>query len=374
MPGGAPSITAVLHAPGEIRLEERHEPDPGPGEVQVRVRATGLCGSDLHYYLHGRNGNFAMRSPLVLGHESSGDVLAVGAGVVQVKPGDRVAIEAGVPCKKCEYCKEGRYNLCKGMQFRSSAKVYPHFDGLLRQVVNHPADMVYKIPDSMSYHVAALLEPFSVSLHALRRAMPLPGSTSFVYGAGAVGLLTAALCKYYGASRVIIADIDDGRLEFAVQNGYADEKFLVPMGKYRAGPEAIEEGQEVVSQIVQLSGADGFDVTWECTGVETSVQKAIATTKAGGKAVFIGMGTPVQTFPLGAATLREVDVIGVFRYANTYPAAIRIANSGRLPDLSKLVTHTFNLQESTKAFETARTAKDTRGALVVKVMVESRTM
>ncbi|KKK20592.1 putative zinc-dependent alcohol dehydrogenase, partial [Aspergillus ochraceoroseus] len=151
----------VLHGAQDLRLESKPVSPPQGAEVQVAIKATGLCGSDLHYYNHGRNGDFVVREPMCLGHESSGIVTAIGPEVTTLQPGDRVALEVGLPCRKCLLCRQGRYNLCPGMRFRSSAKTFPHLDGTLLELTNHPAAMCHKLPESVSYAGGALVEPLA---------------------------------------------------------------------------------------------------------------------------------------------------------------------------------------------------------------------
>ncbi|KAH0497412.1 hypothetical protein TgHK011_004715 [Trichoderma gracile] len=368
---------SVLHGERDLRLEERSLPAPSADEVQVAVQSTGLCGSDLHYFGHFRNGDILVREPLTLGHESSGTIVAVGDGVTNLKPGDRVALEVGLPCENCEYCDSGRYNICRGMKFRSSAKAFPHMQGTLQERINHPARWVHKLPEAISPDLGALIEPLSVAMHAHRRANLASESTVLIFGAGAVGLLSAAVSKANGASAVVVADIQKDRVDFAVANGFADAGFVVPLARPQTIDEKLAYAQEVAEQAkaVQVKGEEvgEFGAVYECTGVETCLQSAIYATKPGGKVMIIGMGTPVLTVPMSAAALREVDLVGVFRYANTYPAAIEMLSNkpAGLPDLQKLVTHRFKgLDEIKHAFEMAGKVKDGDGNLVIKVVVD----
>ncbi|KAI1185999.1 alcohol dehydrogenase GroES-like domain-containing protein [Nemania serpens] len=369
---------SVLHGAGDLRVEQRPLPPPSASEVQIAVSATGLCGSDLHYYKHFRNGNIEVREPLTLGHESAGVVTAAGSEVTGLRPGDRVALEVGQPCETCELCRQGRYNICKAMRFRSSAKSVPHAQGTLQTRVNHPARWCHKLPDALFLEHGALVEPLSVAMHASSRAKLKEGNTVLVLGAGAVGLLCAAVAKVAGAKTVVIADILPERTEFAVRNGFADAAFTVPMAR----PEGIEEklayAQDVAEKIMGVEVAGGSvgeaDVTFECTGVESCMHTAIYSTKPGGKVMIIGMGTPIQTIPISAASLKEVDLMGVFRYANTYPAAIELlaSKNERLPDVGKLVTQRFKgLSNIPAAFDMAGKVKDEQGNLVIKVMVDT---
>ncbi|KAI2626742.1 GroES-like protein [Hypoxylon sp. NC1633] len=370
---------AVLHGIRDVRTETRTITGPGPDELQISVKSTGICGSDQHYYNHFRNGDFLVREPLSLGHESSGVVEAVGSNVTgNFKPGDRVAIEVGVACGKCHYCEAGRYNLCGEMKFRSSAKSFPHFQGTLQGRINHPAKWCYKLPDSVSLDEGALLEPLSVAIHAVRRARVKPGLNALVLGAGAVGLLTAAMLRVEKAAKITIADIEGRRVDFATQNGFADVGVTVP--RTRPKTDATEDrlalAQETAKILTRGDGASEvpFDVVFECTGVEACVQASIYATAPGGAVMLIGMGTPIQTLPMSAAALREVDLLGVFRYAGTYDYGVKLLENREksgLPDISKLATHRFKgFDNVTDAFNTAAKPMDEQGNLVLKVVIE----
>lgn len=367
---------SVLHGAKDLRVESRELSAPEAAEVQVEVKATGLCGSDLHYFNHYRNGDIICKEPMALGHESAGVVTAVGSEVSSLKVGDRVALEVGLPCESCDLCKEGRYNICKGMRFRSSAKAFPHFQGTLQDRINHPAKWVHKLPETVSLEFGALVEPLSVAFHARDRAQLKPGSTVLILGAGAVGLLCAAAAKVSGAKTVLIADIQEDRVNFAVQNGFADASIVVPMARPQTIEDKLAYAKELAEKIgsTQVKGeaVGEVTVTFECTGVESCMQTAIYSTQAGGKVMIIGMGNPIQTLPLSAAALREVDLVGVFRYANNYPDVINMlaSKNAALPDVGKLITHRYNgFDEIPEAFKIAGQVKDEKGDLVLKVMV-----
>lgn len=272
-------------------------------------------------------------------------------------------------------CREGRYNICKEMRFRSSGKSFPHFQGTLQERINHGAKWCYKLPEDMSLDIGALLEPLGVALHAFRRSQMERGSTVLVFGAGAVGLLCAAVAKVKGAGKVVIADIDAGRLEFAVQNGFADSSYTVPMKRGKDIDESLAIAKETAAEVGKVDAVGEVDVTFECTGVPSCVQAGIYATRAGGRLMLVGMGHPIQTIPLGAAALREVDIVGVFRYADTYAESIEIVQTAKQqggPDFSKLVTHRYQgLEEAPKAFEMAGKTKDADGKLVLKVVIDS---
>ncbi|KAK0753631.1 chaperonin 10-like protein [Schizothecium vesticola] len=369
---------SVLHGARDLRIESRPVPALPPSSVLVKIATTGLCGSDLHYYNHFRNGDIQVLEPLTLGHESAGIVQAVGADVTGLAAGDRVALEVGLPCGACELCTAGRYNICRGMKFRSSAKGgTPHAQGTLQEVVVQGAGWCHKLPDGVSLTLGALVEPLAVALHACKRGQLPEGATVLVFGAGAVGLLCAAVSKAVTKAKVVIADIQAERVKFAVDNGFADGGVVVPMKRPETTEAKLDFAKEVAEMVrtVEVDGKPVGEVngTYECTGVEACLQASIYTTGPGGKIMIIGMGNPVQTLPISAASLREVDLVGVFRYANTYPRAIELLASGNplLPDLTKLVTHRFSgLDSIPKAFEMAARVKDDDGNLVLKAMVD----
>jgi L-iditol 2-dehydrogenase len=390
----------------------------------------------VHYYKKFANGDLCACSPLSLGHESSGVVVALGPNVRNFSLGDRVALEVGIPCGDCLICRKGRYNLCKKMRFRSSAKSFPHFQGTLQERINHPAKWCYKsvpplspflphcahtnprrLPDSISFAAAALLEPLSVAIHSTTRASLLPGTTALVLGAGTVGLLVAAMARHSGCHTVTIADLSAPRVAYALAHGFATHGFVVPpaslsasastsgvstpasslssdgfatpIARYAEVQLQLQAARALAAELVavtQPAAADdadedvGVDYTFECTGVESCMQTALYATRPGGKVVVVGMGTPVQTLPLSAAQLREVDVVGVFRYANTYARAIEVVREaerergkGRgFPDLEGMVTHRMKgLGEVVRGMEVACCTVDGEGGLVVKVVVET---
>lgn len=202
---------AFMHNTREIKIETVPVPDINHDEVLIKVMAVGICGSDLHYYTNGRIGNYVVEKPFILGHECAGEIAAVGSSVDQFKVGDRVAVEPGVTCGRCEACKEGRYNLCPDVQFLAT----PPVDGAFVQYIKMRQDFVFLIPDSLSYEDAALIEPFSVGIHAAARTKLQPGSTIAIMGMGPVGLMAVAAAKAFGAGTIIVTDLEPLRLEAA---------------------------------------------------------------------------------------------------------------------------------------------------------------
>ncbi|ANB12380.1 D-xylulose reductase XYL2 [Sugiyamaella lignohabitans] len=363
---------SVLYKEHEIGLETRDIEAPGTGEVQVQVKCTTLCGSDLHYYKHGRNGDFKVRQPLSLGHESAGIVTAVGPNVTNLKVGDKVALEVGQPCGDCKFCKSGKYNLCGNMKFRSSAKSFPHFQGTLQERINCSASWCYKLPESIPLEQGALLEPLAVALNAGTKARVFPGASVLIIGAGAIGLLCAAVAKISGATTIVIYDISQKRVDFALENGLATHGHVVIPKRGETIEEKLEIAQTIADDLLSINPDKGvpFDITFECTGVEQGVQAGLYATIAGGRFVFVGMGTPIQTLHLGPALIKEINMIGVFRYANNYAAGVKLLEAGAIPAIDKIITHKVKgLENVTEAFDIASKPQDSDGNLVIKVAI-----
>ncbi|GIY91660.1 sorbitol dehydrogenase [Caerostris extrusa] len=342
------NLSAVLKRKGEICLENCEIPNPSSHQVLLAIHTVGICGSDVHFWKSGRLGNFVVTGPLVLGHESSGTVVKVGSNVKHLKEGDRVAIEPGIPCRKCEFCVEGRYNLCPEEKFAAT----PPDDGTLCRYYCHEADFCFKLPDNVSLEEGALLEPLSVAVHACRRASVTAGMSVLICGAGPIGLVSFLTCKAMGVTKICITDISESRLDFAKKLG-ADSRVCVRDMDIKIALKEINS---------KLGGS--ADVTLECSGAESSIRLGAHVTKSGGVLMLIGIGAPEIKFPILETCLREVDIKGILRYANCYPSALELVASGAV-DLKPLITHRFTLEEVHKAFETSYSGAD--GA--VKVLI-----
>jgi L-iditol 2-dehydrogenase len=315
---------SVLTAPQTIEIEDRPEPLPGPHEVVVRVSSVGVCGSDVHYYREGRIGPYVVDAPLVLGHEAAGEIVALGEGSTRHAVGDRVSIEPGVPDLSCPLCLAGKYNLCPNMRFFAT----PPIDGAFAEYVAIHEAFAHPIPDTVSMDAAALLEPLSVGLWACRKAAVGPGARVLVNGAGPIGLVSVQSAIAFGATEVVVADVNQHRLDVAAGLGVTNTVNVAESPLEDVGLEA--------------------DVLIECAGVPQATRSALYALGRGGRAVLVGSGSDDVPLPLMQVQSRELQISGLFRYANTWPTAIALVASGRV-DLDRLVTGRFTLDETEAA-------------------------
>ena len=278
----------VLRAVKDVAFENRPVPSlRDEHEVRVHIAQTGICGSDVHYWQRGRIGDFVLKSPIILGHESSGTVVEVGSLVTNLKLGDRVAIEPGVPCRRCDYCRAGDYNLCNDTIFAAT----PPWDGTLAKYYTVASDYCYKIPDHMDMEEAAMVEPVSVAVQICKVADIRANQTVVVFGAGPIGVLSQAVAKAAGAKKVIAVDISQARLDFA-KSYAADDTFLPPRGA--SGVDPVAHSEAIANMIKEKFGlGEGADVVLECTGAEPCIQAGINVAKKGGMYVQAGMGKEV---------------------------------------------------------------------------------
>lgn len=313
----------VLNEDLTLSMEARPVPVPGLGEVLVQVRSVGVCGSDIHYFEHGRIADFIVETPLILGHESSGTVVAVGEGVDDLPIGSTVALEPGIPCGACEQCRAGRYNLCPDVQFFAT----PPVDGTLCDYVVVPRAFAHPVPSHVSYDAAALVEPLSVGVWACQKANVRLGTRVLVTGAGPVGVMAALVARANGASEVTISDTNPVRLAKAAALGFTT----------------------VDPSSVSLPDVVTADVLLECSGAAAAIDAGIRSVAPAGTVVLVGMSPSTMVeLPVGVIQGRELWVTGTFRYAHTYPTAIDLVASGRI-DLDALVSHTFSLEEAQDA-------------------------
>jgi L-iditol 2-dehydrogenase len=295
----------------------------------VQVRAVGVCGSDVHYFESGRVGSHVVESPLVLGHEASGVVVATGAEVARVDVGQRVSVEPGVPDFTCAQCLAGRYNLCEGMRFFAT----PPVDGAFAELVTVHEQFAHPVPDELSDDAAALLEPLSVGLWACRKGQVTAGSRVLVTGAGPVGLLAAQAALALGAAEVTVTDVNPRRLRLARELG-------------------VTNSLDVSAQPVSESGIEP-EVLLECSGHPAVVAEGARAVTRAGRVVLVGMGSDEVPLPVSRIQEYELTVTGTFRYAHTWPAAIALVASGRV-ELDRLVTGHYGLDAVREALTAAR--------------------
>ncbi|KIK61766.1 hypothetical protein GYMLUDRAFT_42808 [Collybiopsis luxurians FD-317 M1] len=347
------NIAAFYNPAHEIHLVQKPKPKPGPGQVLVHVRATGICGSDVHFWKHGRIGDsMVVRDECGSGHESAGEVIEVGEGVTEWKVGDRVAMENGVPCSKpsCDPCRTGRYNGCPDVVFFST----PPYHGTLTRWHVHPAQWLHRLPDNVSFEEGSLCEPLAVALAGIDRAGLRLGDPVIICGAGPIGLVSLLSARAAGAEPIIITDLFQSRLDFA--------KSLVP-GVHTVLIDRNATPMQQAEAIKKVAGGP-LRLALECTGVESSIHTAIYSVGFGAKVFIIGVGKNEQVFPFMHLSANEIDVQFQYRYANQYPKAIRLI-AGGLINVKPLVTHRFTLEEAVAAFHVA--ADPAQGAIKVQI-------
>ncbi len=331
---------AVLYGVGDLRVEARPVPVLKEREVLVEIRSVGVCGSDVHYFEHGRIGDFVVRSPLVLGHESSGVVVARGAKADAHELGERVALEPGVPCGTCRECRSGRYNLCKDIAFFAT----PPVDGSLARYVAIDEDFAHHVPEGVSDDAAALCEPLSVGIWACEKAGVGIGSAVVVAGAGPIGAVVTLVARAAGASSVVVSDPVASRRERVVSLGASG---------------AVDPSETSLAR-----SAGDADVFIDCTGQPAAIEDGIEALRPAGAAVLVGMGPSISApLPVARIQAREIVLTGTFRYAHTYPKAIDLVASGRV-DLDALVDATFPLASAEEALLAAR-----RDPAIIKAVV-----
>ncbi|KAG6002446.1 hypothetical protein E4U21_003089 [Claviceps maximensis] len=344
------NLSFILNKPFDVTYQERPKPTlPSPHHVIVAVNYTGICGSDVHYWHHGAIGHFVVKEPMVLGHESAGTVIEAGDEVTHLKPGDRVAIEPGYGCRRCTYCRAGKYNLCEQMIFAAT----PPYDGTLTGLWASPADFCYKLPDGVSLQEGALIEPLAVAVHIVKQARVQPGQSVVVMGAGPVGLLCAAVARAYGASKVASVDIVQSKLDFARE--------FASTHTYLSQRMAPEDNARAIKQHLDLP--QGADIVIDASGAEPSIQTSLHTVRVGGTYVQGGMGKNDITFPIMALCLKEVTARGSFRYGpGDYELAIELVASGKI-DVKKLISTVVSFDKAEEAFKKVKEGE------VIKILI-----
>lgn len=327
------NIKAILKTPGTMKIISAAMPVPKNDEVMIKVEYVGICGSDVHGF---ESGPFIPpKDPdqeIGLGHECAGTVVAIGDNVSRFNVGDKVIIEPGVPCGKCRYCLEGKYNICPDVDFMATQ---PNYRGALSHYLCHPESFTYKLPDNMDTMEGALVEPAAVGIHAAMLANAKPGKKIIILGAGCIGLMTLQACRCMGASEIVVVDVLEKRLQMARKLGAM------------ATIDATKEDPDVRSKAVL--GAAGADIVFETAGARATLKQAPFLVMRGGKIMVVGTvpgDTPIDFLKIN----REVSIKTVFRYANRFPITIDAISSGKF-DVKSMVTHIYEFKDVQRAFE-----------------------
>lgn len=331
----------VLERKGELSIREIELPNiVGPGDVRVRVHTVGVCGSDVHYYTHGKIGPFVVNAPMVLGHEASGEIIAVGSEVTHLSVGDRVCMEPGIPDPTSKATKLGIYNVDPAVRFWATPPVH----GCLTPEVIHPAAFTYKLPDAVSFAEGAMVEPFAIGMQAAMRARIRPGDIAAVTGAGPIGMMVALAALAAGCARVLISDLAQPKLDI--------------IGQYPGITAVNLRNRPLRTAIGEATGGWGADVVFECSGAAPAILDLPNLVCPGGAVVLVGMPVEPVPFDIVGLQAREARIETVFRYANVYDRAIALIASGKV-DLKPLISATLPFAQSIAAFDRAVEARPT---------------
>jgi L-iditol 2-dehydrogenase len=340
---------AVMNGIGQMGYLERSIPKPEDHEVLVKLEYVGICGSDMHYYETGRIGGYIVEPPFVLGHEPGGTIVEVGKSVTNLKVGDRVALEPGKTCGKCEFCTTGRYNLCPDVVFFAT----PPVDGVFQEYATHPSSLCFKLPDTVSTLEGALIEPLAVGFHAALQGGAKFGQKAVVFGSGCIGLVTMMALKSVGVSEVCVIDIMEKRLEKAKELG--------------ATWTINASCEDVAKRISEITGGKGFDLAIETAGTEITTRQAIEFVKKGSTVVLVGYSKSGEmTLPMSLVLDKELTFKTVFRYRHIYPLAIKAVEEGKI-NLKGIVTNIFNFDDIQNAMDKSVSDKKNIVKSVVKL-------
>lgn len=339
----------LLTAPSKLELVDFPAPEPAADEVVVRVHACGICGSDIH----GWDGSSGRRNPpLIMGHEAAGEVLAIGSGVTAWKPGDRVTFDSTISCGKCPSCRAGQVNLCENRRVIGVAPAEYRQHGAFAEQLAVPGRILYRVPDSLSFEQAAMVEPVSIAIHAVQRTTIAPGSTAVVIGSGMIGLLVIQALRWAGARQIVAVDLVDSRLALARQLG---------------ATHTINSGKaDTAAEIASLTENQGADTAFEVVGFTPTVNLAFATVKRGGTVVLVGNLSPkTQDFPLQAVVTKELTVLGSCSSAGEYPLCLDLIAQGKI-EVKPMIETVASLEDGAAWFERL-SAKD--GGRYMKVIL-----
>src|SRR6202521_3055336 len=325
----------VLERKGELSLREIDLPaEIGPNDVRIAIHTVGICGSDVHYYEYGAIGPFVVKQPMVLGHEASGTVVEVGGAVKNLKPGDRVCMEPGIPDPNSRAARLGIYNLDPAVRFWATPPVH----GCLTPYVIHPAAYTFKLPATVSFAEGAMVEPLAVGMHAAVKAKIKPGDLAVVMGAGPIGIVTALAAIAGGCSQVVLTDVQQPKLDLAAA-----------LGPIRPVKVAKENLRAVIDDLTEGWGAD---IVFEASGARAALESVHEPLCPGGRIVLVGLPIKAVSSDLVALSAKETSIETVFRYAQVYPRALALMGSGKI-DVKPLIRRTFAFQDSVEAFDCA---------------------
>ena len=330
--------SVVLHAARDLRVEDRAAPPPlSQDRVRVGFRSGGICGSDLHYFMHGRTGDFVVTEPLTLGHEVAGEIVEIAGEAPGLQVGDRVAVNPSRPCGVCPRCREGRENICENVFFMGSASRTPHMQGGFADLVDVHPSQCFVVPPEVPFEHAALAEPLAVCLHAAARGGELAGRRVLVTGAGPIGLLIVLACRWHGAGGVTVTDVAEAPLKRAAELG---PERVVNVTDPQALPREVEQ-----------QGA--FDVAYEASGNPAGLASAIEAVRRGAVVVQVG-NLPGGLVPVPANRImaREIDLRGSMRFGREFEQAVGLIVRGEI-DLDPLITARLPLDRAPEAFELA---------------------
>ena len=343
---------AVMEGIGKMGYVRRPIPTPKADEVLVKLEYVGICGSDMHYYETGAIGDYVVKPPFVLGHEPGGTVVGVGNNVRHLKVGDKVALEPGRTCGHCEFCRQGKYNLCPDVVFFAT----PPVDGVFQEYVAHEAALCFKLPDNVSTLEGALIEPLAVGFHAANQGGAHAGQTAVVMGAGCIGLVSMMALKAEGVSRIYVVDVMAKRLEKALE----------------LGADGVINGKEedAIEAVRRLTGGAGCDLVIETAGTEITTRQAVHMTKKGSTIVLVGYSKSGEiTLPMSLALDKELTFKTVFRYRHIYPMAIDAVAAGRV-NLKGIVTDVFDFDDIQNAMDKSVADKANIVKAVVRIAKE----
>lgn len=333
------------------KMEIREIPMPVPhgDQVIVKMEYVGICGSDAHYFHDGRCGDYVVNGDFILGHECAGTVVETGSEVKNLKVGDRVALEPGITCGQCEFCKTGRYNLCPDVQFLAT----PPVQGCYENYIAFPENMSFKLPDSISTKEGALIEPLSVGMHAASQGDVRLGDSAVILGAGCIGLVTLLSCKAFGATDITVVDVEQKRLDYAMKLG--------------ATRVINAREKDVVRELDALTGQVGTEKVFEAAGSPVTIAQTPYLVKRGGTIVLVGLSAQEEiNYNFAKIMAKEATVKSVFRYKNIYPRAISAVADGKI-NISGIITHEFDFDNIQKAFDCVIHDKNDVVKAVIKI-------